>query len=190
MTATVDSRTLRRRALIWLSVVLGVGIVVGLIWATGGFERGARPYMGPEVEPGEWIETRFWDVAVHEVVIDRPRGEIVVDVDVTNKLPDSTVLLTSNLIMIRIADGEVLFSSYCSITERSSFGPLIPTNARCRFGWEASDVPEPPPGDAEVSVMVLDQKMFNAILEGAQPRSSVPAGHVEFVAVDIPEEDL
>lgn len=189
MTTAVDSRTLRRRALIWLSVVLGVGLVVGAIWVTGGFEHGSRPYLGPRVEPGEQIETRFWDVAVHGAVIERSRNQVVVDVEITNKLPDSTSVLTSSLIMIRTADGEILFRSYCNIDERSSFGPLIPTRALCRFDWEDSQVSAPPPGDAEVTVMVLDQKMFNTILEGAQPRSSVPAGHVELVAADIPEEE-
>lgn len=189
MTTTVDARVLRRRGLIWLAVALGVALVTGVVWVTGGFENGARPYMGPEAATGEQVETRFWDLTVHGATINRSNGSLDVEVDVTNKLPDSTTLLTSNILMVRLGDGEVLFRNYCTITDRSSFAPQIRTRAVCQYGFEDSEVPEPGPGDAAVTVIILDQEIYSELLEADRPRGSVAAGHIELVAVDVPVEE-
>lgn len=176
--------------MIWLVVVVALAGVVGGVWATGGFDNGARPYMGPEVAVGEEVRTRFWDFTVHGAVVDRERGSVDVEMDVTSKLEASTLSLTGGTILIRLADGEVMYRNHCSLTDRSSFSPFIRTNAVCRFEFAGNEIPEPPAGDVPMTIILLDQVMGSDILESDRPEASVAAAHVELVATELPEEDL
>ena len=179
----------RRQALIWLAVVLAVAVVVGGIWAFGGFDRRATPYMGTRTEFGQIIETRFWDfVVLGDAVVEADRRSIDVPLTVTSKLEDSTREITYSALILRLPDGEVLTSNYCQLGDRSHFGPFVATDALCEFDFQSNEIEAPPEGDYAATLVVLDQILYKELLTGERPRANNAVAHVELGVVQLEEE--
>lgn len=169
-----------------------VGLIV-TIAATGGFGTKAPPFLGTHVEPGDVIETRFWDVAVHSAEVVESKGEVVVAITATNKQLDTQHDLTPNTLALRLPSGVPLFASWCTSGRALVFAPLIPADAECFFRFESSgidadDLPARGPFDAEV--VVLDQKINDNMLEVPAPAAGEPAAWVELTVNVAVESDV
>lgn len=170
-----------------------VGGSVGAIAATGGFGTEAAPFLGTRVEPGEVIETRFWDVAVHSAEVVESKGEIKVAVTVTNKQTTSQFALTMDMLAVRVPSGRPLFQSWCTPQRASSFSPLIPADAECLFKFEGSSLTDdqlPGPGPFDVEVVVLDQEITDNMLTVPEPAVGEPAGWMKLTVTVAQEEEV
>lgn len=185
---TSSSGGVRRRLYIWLGAVGAVVLVVALVWALGGFDRRASPYMGTRTATGELIETRFWDFRIHRAVVEADRRSIDLDVTVTNKTKDGTWEITQGALLIRLGEGIVLSSNYCTLDVGNSFGPLIPTEATCEFEYEYNEVADPPEGDFTTTVIVVDQIMGESLLTESKPMANNAVAFVEVDVVQLEEE--
>lgn len=188
----------RRRAAVplWgIVVALLVAVVGGLIAAiaaTGGFSTEAAPFLGTRVEPGEVIDTRFWDVAVHSAEVMESKGEVVVNITATSKQRETQHDLTYNMLAVRLPSGRPIFSSWCTSGRALLFGPLIPAEAKCLFQFEGSGVSDedlPDPGPFDVEVVVLDQEMSDNLLMVPEPAVGEPAGWLPLTVNVAVEED-
>lgn len=181
---------LRRQAIIWLAVVLVVAILLGLVWAFGGFDRRATPYMGVRLELGETAETRFWDYAVHSAQVDEEGAAIDVAMTVTNKQAESTWELTYSTVIVRLpGDGGVLTTHFCAMGQRNQFGPDIPTEAVCEFSFESNEITEPPRAPFPVEIVILDQEIYEELLTPPRPRASNAVAYFELEVQPYVEEE-
>ncbi|MEO7587796.1 MAG: hypothetical protein ABIS84_07170 [Arachnia sp.] len=167
-------------ALIWGTIAAVVALVIVTIWATGGFGTDARPFLGSQVEPGEMVETRFWDVAVRSAEVVPDLGEIHVHLTVVNKQRQTLPGMTPGIVAVRLPDGVAMTQSTCFTGVADRFAPLIQTSAVCELGYGRNEVPSGsiPTGPFDVEVVVLDQELSNDLLTVPHPESGEPAGWV------------
>lgn len=183
---SVGTDSMRRRARIWAAVVLPVVLVVAVVWAAGGFERGTTPYLGSEVRPGELVSTRFWDVRVHSASVSALRTSVDVEVELTNKTRRTAEQPTRDILAVRLDDGTYLRDYYCRTAMALRLDPLIPLTASCVFDFTINEVPSLD-ADTTATVVVLDQEMGDSLLMAAEPVAALPAAHVP-VDVTVEEE--
>lgn len=173
---------------------LGVLLIlaVAAVWARGGFGTEAPPYLGTRVEPGEVIETRWWDVAIHEGWSDPAAGEIHIRLTATNKQTASDFDLTAGMLVLRLPSGKPMLRSSCASQRGSRFGPLVPAEALCTFGYDDNELAagDLPTGDEfAVELIVLDQKYHNDLVSNPRPVAGEPAGWLPLDIVPRPEEE-
>ena len=144
------------------------------------------------MEPGEVIDTRFWDVAVHSAEVVEAKGEVVVDITATSKQRETQHDLTYNMIALRLPSGRPIFASWCTSGRALLFAPLIPAEAQCLFQFEGSGVSDedlPDPGAFDAEVVVLDQDMSDNLLMTPEPAAGEPAGWLSLTVNVAVEED-
>ena len=183
--------TVPRIGILALVVAVLLTAAVGVLWATGGFGTNASPYLGSRVEPGELVETRFWDVAVHSAEVVESKGEIMVAVTVVNKQHKTEFGLTMDMLAVRVPSGRPLFQSHCLPQGGRSFAPLIPVEAVCVFSFGGSGLAEdqlPDPGAFDVEVVVLDQEIKDDLLMVPEPAVGEPVGWMQ-LTVTVAHED-
>lgn len=184
----------RRQLLIW-GIILGtIGAIVAMIAATGGFATGAEPYKGKRISPGEEVSTRFWDVAVHSAEFELPegyRGELRISMTITNLLKEATYSPTANMFIVRVPGTEyVMDRSYCTPAVGREFQPLIASEAICRFSFQENDVADPPAGEPfAFQLVILDQNIYVAYVEGSRPQAAGPAAWLELSAPQFVKKD-
>ena len=172
-------------------LVTALGLSIGGIAVTGGFGTDAAPYLGTRVQPGDVVDTRFWDVAVHGAEVVESRGEVRVAVTVTNKQISSQFGLTMDMLAVRVPSGRPLFQSHCLPQGGRSFAPLIPVEAVCVFSFGGSGLAEdqlPDPGAFDVEVVVLDQEIKDDLLMVPEPAVGEPVGWMQ-LTVTVAHED-
>ena len=174
-------------------LVTALGLSIGGIAVTGGFGTDAAPYLGTRVQPGDVVDTRFWDVAVHGAEVVESRGEVRVAVTVTNKQISSQFGLTMDMLAVRVPSGRPLFQSSCTSARALSFPPLISVDAECLFRYEGSGLTDgelPGPGPFDVEVVVLDQKITDNMLTIPEPAAGEPAGWMTLTVTVAQEDDV
>lgn len=167
-----------------------VGAVV-LVWATGGFGTDAKPFLGTRVQTGEKVETRFWDVTVHDAQVFPEKGEIHVAITAVNKGRDTHAGLTYNMLVIRLPDGTPMLRSTCVSARGRVFAPLIPAEAQCVFEFMGNEVPEdsiPGPGPFDIEFIVLDQDLSDDLLLSSEPQAGDAVAWTPLRVAVAPEE--
>ncbi|TRY18317.1 hypothetical protein FOJ82_09820 [Tessaracoccus rhinocerotis] len=180
----------RRRLVIWGGLAALVLVAVGVTWLLGGFDGKATPYLGPQAELGESIETRFWDVEVIDAYVEPGETKISAKLNVTNKTERHTTQLTSEIVLIRIEEtGEVLGTTYCDFHTRTTFNPLVSTGAICHFDYEYNEITDPPTEDFAARVIVLDQEIRENLLTAPEPAAGEVVANVPIEVRHLPEEE-
>lgn len=175
-----------------LAVVGVLVILVGTIWGTGGFGTDAKPFLGTRVEPGELVETRFWDVAVHGAEVDEGDGTIRVAITALNKQNRSSFTLTPGMVALRLPDGTPMLRGQCDSGHGGRFAPLIATDGVCSFSYVSEEIAKdsiPGPGSFDVEVIVRDQEIDDNLLTIPEPAPGDPAGWLPLTAQVLPEDE-
>lgn len=174
-----------------LAAVGVLAVIVGVMWATGGFGTDAKPFLGSRVEPGELVETRFWDVAVHDAEVSETEGVIRVSFTALNKQKSSSADLLYGMIAVRLPDGTPMVGGVCDSERGFQFGPLITSDGTCIFSYGADNIPEasiPGPGPFDIEVVVRDQVMNDNLLTAPEPLPGEPAAWLPLmVSVEVEE---
>ena len=171
----------RRAATVWAVVAALAGGLTLALWATGGLATDSTPYLGERLAPGEFVSTRFWDVAVHGAEVSHAKGEILVAVTIVNKQRESAMVLTDYMLGVRLPDGTAMLQTFCLSERGLRFPPMIPADALCEFRYEANDVPPssiPSPGPVDIEVVILDQQLSDGLILSARPEISETAAWI------------
>ncbi|MEO7587800.1 MAG: hypothetical protein ABIS84_07190 [Arachnia sp.] len=187
--AAAEPRQRGRAALPWVVTATLLGGAAAAVALTGGFGRTAPAFIGSEYAVDDAISTRLWDVAVEGAEVSHKDGTVLVHIVATNKQHESDFDLTTNMLVVRMADRTAMWRSSCYPAGRSTFGPDVPTRAVCEFSYERNEVPAPATADSmDIQVVVCDQSMTDALLHAPTPQAGEPVGWVSVRATAVVEE--
>lgn len=172
-----DSRW--RSVALWSIPVVVLGAIIGIIWGTGGFGTDAKPYLGVQVEPGQMVSTRFWEIAVHGAEVLPDERGVELHLTAVNSQRETTADLTEGVVAILLPDGTPMSLSYCFSERAYRFLPLIPAEATCEFAYDHNRVPPgsmPGTGPFDARVVVIDQRMSDDLLTDPYLQTGEPVG--------------
>lgn len=185
-------KALPRSILVAAGLVVLLVVAVGAIWTTGGFGTDAKPFLGTRVEPGEMVETRFWDVAAHSAEVDEASGTILLKITVVNKQRRSSSSLTHGMVVIRLPDGTPMLLGSCFSDRGGYFAPFIPADGSCTFSYASEELPAeviPGPGPFDVEVVVRDQVISDNLLTIPELAPGEPAGWLPLTVQAVLKEE-
>ncbi|MFV0428758.1 MAG: hypothetical protein ACK5KO_04955 [Arachnia sp.] len=172
----------RSSTLGWLALLGLIAALVAVIGVLGGFGTGAAPYLGRQAQLGEVVETRWWDYRIDSFTVDPEYGEVIVAMNVTNRMDESAVSLIRDSFLIKLPNGDLLQDPLCYSDYGTEFHPRINVDAECSFTWPDASSAETP---LVLRVIMTDQRLSESLLEGGTVVAGDAVAHVEAEATVI-----